>query len=149
MTITVSIKGAAELDRVLKQLPVVVARRELTAAVMEGANIVRRAVQDAAPIRADATAKAIGKGKGRLPGYLKASIRRGVVKFGDASVTVAVGTGRAFYGLFTEFGTRHQAARPWFRPAWEASREAALAKIGLALGKRVERAAERLAGIRK
>jgi HK97 gp10 family phage protein len=150
MSVTVQIKGAAELDRVLRQLPVEIARKELTGAVMEGANIVRRAVQDAAPVRVDPTPKAIGKGgKGRLPGYLRANIRRGVVRAGTASVTIAVGTGAAFYGFMLEFGTRFMAARPWFRPAWEASREAALAKIGLALGKRVERAAERLAGLRR
>jgi HK97 gp10 family phage protein len=150
VTIQFDIRGAAEIERVLKRLPQEVARKELTGAVMDGANIVRRAWRDAAPVRTDATPKPIGKGgRGRLPGFLKANIRRGVVKFSDASVTVAVGTGRAFYAFFREFGTRHQPAVPWARPAWENAAPAALAQIGISLGKRVERAAARLASFRR
>jgi HK97 gp10 family phage protein len=140
------ITGASELDRVLKQLPTQVAKKELTGAVMAGADIVRKNAQSRAPFRFEPSGP-IQRSKGvTYPGELKRSIRRRVQKMGTASVTVAVGIGRAFWGMFREFGTRHEPARPWFRPAWDESKLAALNKIGLELGKRIEAAAARLAG---
>lgn len=140
------IDGAAELDKVLRQLPIQVAKKELTGAVNAGADIVKKNLQSRAPFRFNPPGP-IKRAKGATnPGELRRSIRRRVQKNGEASVTVAVGIGRAFWGMFQEFGTRFMPARPWFRPAWDESKLAALNKIGIELGKRIEAAAKRLAG---
>jgi HK97 gp10 family phage protein len=134
----VKIHGLEELDRALQQLPKDIARKELRASVMAGARIVEKAAEDRAPVR-DVPGwiqRSFGL-TGR--GFLKRSIRRATVKSGGASVTVQVGIGRAFWGALLEFGTRYMPARPWFRPAWDASREAAARKIGEDLGKRIEK----------
>lgn len=123
--------GAAELDKVLQQLPVEVAKKVLRGAVMSGAGVVVSEARLAAP---------------RRTGKLIREIRRKLDKQSTHSVTVQVGVGKAFYGLFQEFGTRFMPARPWFRPAWEASKMAALNQIGRALGRGIEDAAVRLAG---
>jgi hypothetical protein len=48
-------------------------------------------------------------------------------------------------GLFTEFGTFKDAAQPWFRPAWEANKDAALNIIKVELKGEIEKAAKRYA----
>ena len=59
---------------------------------------------------------------------------------------VAVHTGKAFWGMFSEFGTSRQPARPWLSPALDASAVAALGRLGKNLGDRLERTAKELAG---
>lgn len=143
------IHGAKELDAVLRKLPRQISEKVLTGALTSGARPFIKAARAAAPVRIGG-AKRISKRsrKGRLPGFLRASIaaRRARGATG-ASVTVNVGTlRRAFYGMFSEFGTSHQSPRPWFRPAWESTRAAVLDAIGKSLGRRIEKAAVRLAG---
>lgn len=145
MNFSADIKGAAELEKVLRALPLELARRDLTASMMAGANIVRRAVQERAPVRSEPGAKRRSFGRTQ-PGFLALAIIRARVRRTLQSVTVAVGTGRAFWGNFKEFGTRYVAAAPWFRPAIDASMPAALNLIGLDLGKRLEKTTIRLAG---
>lgn len=132
------IHGLAELDRALQQLPKDVAKKELRGALMAGALIVERGAEERAPVRAEPgyIQRSFGP-TGR--GFLKRSVRRGVQKRSQASMTVAVGIGRAFWGMFQEFGTRFMPARPWLRPAWDATKERAAKTIGEELGKRIEK----------
>jgi HK97 gp10 family phage protein len=142
-----TIRGAKELDAVLKKLPPAIAKKVLPGAVMTGAQVVRRAAKARAPDsgapaklrKRKATAKNYGKLKDNI-------IARRDRRDMSASVTVRVGIGRAFWGIFSEFGTSKQSARPWFRPAWEESKRRALDAIGKSLGRRLEKAAVRLAG---
>lgn len=48
-------------------------------------------------------------------------------------------------GIQTEFGNAHQAADPWFRPAWDESQGEALNAIAGGLGGEIEKARGRLA----
>lgn len=146
-SLKVEIKGARELDELLKQLPDRVAKQVLAGALMSGGQVIRAEIQRRAPVRHDAGAKKIGKGaKGRLPGFLRASIARRRIRRGSAALTIGVGPLRsAFYAMFQEFGTRHQPARPFMRPAFDAKAGEALQKIGEALGRGIDRAAARLA----
>jgi len=134
---TMRIEGAKELDRVLKKLPKKIRGKVLRQALMAGAGVIRKAMRQRAPV---------------LTGKLKMSIaarRDRAAERGGASVAVKVGPlGRGFYGMFTEFGTSRQPARPWARPAFEESKRAALDKTGGQLGKAIEREAARLAGPR-
>lgn len=50
-------------------------------------------------------------------GYLRSSIVNEKVDYGHHRVTVG-----AHYGAFVEYGTRHMAPRPYFRPAVEVAK---------------------------
>lgn len=148
MNLQYKISGARELSALLRRLPAEVGRRALRQAALAGGAVVRREARIRAPVRRDPRPKRIGKGgKGRLPGYLRANIRSATIAASDRAVHVQVGIGAAFYGVFDEFGTSHQPAHPWLRPAWEASREKALLAIARNLAGGLKREAERLAGI--
>lgn len=141
------ITGAKEMEKVLKQLPDHIARRVLKSAVMAGAKVIQDEAIANAPI--GTREKTDWKGRKVGPGILKRSIKRFEIKESDHSVTIGIGIkkgSRAFYGRFLEFGTSKLAARPWLRPAFDTKAPEALAKMGKALGKGIERAAKKLAG---
>lgn len=147
--LTFKIEGAGQLESVLKKLPAEVAAKVSEGAVRAAAALVRDEAIARAPIRSQPGVKYDRKGKSgraRLPGHLKRSIRVKKVRRSGKSVHYVVTVGRAFYGMFSEFGTSRQAARPWFRPALDASASRALDRLGLYLGKGIEREAEKLAG---
>jgi len=136
------IHGAKEIEAVLKELPEQVGRNVLNGALMSGANVVVKEARARAPRGKGDTKDA----KGRNVGHLFQNIRRKRWKRGSHSAEVKIGIGAAFWGMFLEFGTSKMAARPWLRPAWDASKEKALAAIGKSLGRGLERAATKLAG---
>ncbi len=148
MPLTVNIAGASELEALLKQLPERLARNRVNHALMAGASVV------AAELKHDAPVGHYGPGGVRLRptakrqryGALAANIRRRTLKVAGASMTVGVGIGKAFWGLFGEFGTSRQPARPWFRKGWEASKLQALDAIGRDLAQGIETEALKLAG---
>lgn len=122
MDLNFEIKGLKELDDVLKTFPEKVQRNAIKSACFAGAAVWRDGAKGRVPVRSDPPGP-IRMGRrsthGRLPGYLRASIRvwlkRG--KEGGPTVTYGIGTrGYAFYGKFLEFGTSKMAARPWLRP---------------------------------
>ena len=134
------LQGFAELDRVLKALPGRLAERELTSAVRAGANVIRKEARARAP-------------RGGVPsemskkfGPLHKKVRTARVKKTRRSVEFAVNDGSAFYGAFLEFGTKDIAPQPWLTPAFDASVQPALAKIGTSLARGLERTAKELAG---
>ena len=107
----------------------------------------------------------------RFPGYAKSQIRarpasksemseaREILQSQNVSAAFLVGASRkAFYLRFLEWGwmhttskasgrkrTKHIPAHPRLRPACDATKRTALNLIGRALGKGIERAAEKLA----
>jgi len=127
------IEGAAELERALRQLPSKIGEQVLTNALRAGGRIVQAEAKLRAPV-----------GSGKLRDSIIVRKRR---RRRGAALTVQVGpSGEGFYGMFLEFGTRSSSPRPWLRPAFDATKEQALDKIGDSLGKAVEKAAVRLAG---
>jgi HK97 gp10 family phage protein len=52
----------------------------------------------------------------------------------DAAAVVIGPTRQVFYGSFEEFGTVHQPARPWLRPAFDSTAEAALGDVAREIG---------------
>jgi HK97 gp10 family phage protein len=148
MPLTVNIDGASQIEALLKQMPERVARNVVNHSLMQGAAVVVRELKNDAPVGVygDGGVRKVPTRKRQKFGSLASNIRRKTLKVGGASMTVGVGIGRAFWGLFDEFGTHHQPARPWFRRAWEAVKLQALDAIGKDLGKSVEREALKLAG---
>lgn len=126
------IQGARELERVLKRLPAQIRGKVLQSAVMAGAAPIRREAKANAPVD---------------DGTLRKSIVARKDKASGASAAVKIGpTRKGFYGLFAEFGTSRQSAKPWLRPAFESTKRAALERIGKALARNIEKKAVALAG---
>ncbi len=128
------ISGARELDQLLKGLPKKTGRKALAGAVRAGGNVIRKEARQRAPVGPS--------------GELAKGIKVEQQKRGSAtSAAFKIGPRKnTFYGLFLEFGTSRLAARPWLRPAFEASADRAVEKIGKQLGKNIEKAALKLAG---
>jgi HK97 gp10 family phage protein len=129
----IRLTGAAELAKVLEQLPEHIAKKVLARALKVGGEVVREAAEVTAP---------------RDKGQLKADLIVKPVR-GSSGTSAAVHVGpssRSFYGLFTEIGTKHILPLRWLTRAFDFSAEHALCALGESLGKEIERAAVRLAG---
>ena len=157
MATSITLKGFDKLERGLLALPDEIARKVAQDSVRKGAVIIQREAQARAPVQAGdrvhriSTSKRAKKySKGRKPGFLRASI---LVRLNRAATTAgsplvySIGWSKdAYYGLFQEFGSRHQPARPFLRPAADSKFEEAVAAIGADMGPRIEAAAKKLAG---
>lgn len=80
-----------------------------------------------------------------LSGKLLASVKVTEDRDKPAGLRTAYAGSTVFYGRFAEFGTAHQAATPWMRPAVDEGALEALNRMGENLGKSIEREAARLA----
>ena len=132
------VTGFKEMEKVLKELPPTLARKQLRQAVRAGATAVRRNVKSAAPTGAGTEHPTYGR--------LKDNIRITLNRRSRAPVHYWVHTDRAFWGMFIEFGTRYIAAKPWFRPAFEQAQAAAISRIADRLRKGLVKEARALAG---
>ena len=112
--VTVEIEGAEELEAKLQALGAEINSGELLeSAMMDGAEIVRGAVQSSAPVRT-----------GQLAGSIQIS------KQGRKEHSLRIGpAGSGFYGRFLEYGTSRMSARPFVRPAFDGVRVQAEAAI--------------------
>ncbi len=153
----VHVRGLAELDRALRELPVRVANRGLRASVYAGAKVIR----DEARSRAPKAAQSLGP-KQPPPGTLRRSVImkhiRELSGGGRQTYYVLVRQGKkyrnqgkrgnlsqdAWYWRFLEFGTRKMAARPFLRPALESRRREATAAIKERLAQRIQTEAKAL-----
>lgn len=150
MQVITRIHGIEEVSALLRKLPRDIEGEALNSALQAGAREIVKEAKARAPVRSDARAIALSKKstKGRLAGFLRASIS--VRSVGSRKVPrVVVTVGKAFYGMFQEFGTRTQPARPWLRPAFDSAAPAALKKIIASLGKSIERAVNKRARRRR
>lgn len=138
------VRGIDELERTLTALPQKMAATILVTATSDGAKVLQDEISARAPVRSDGRQKSLGKLslKARLPGFLKANIgRRRAPADSSTSVKYVVGVLRsAFYAVFDEYGTRHQAARPFVRPAVESTADRVVAKMGDSLQHGLDRA---------
>ena len=142
-----TISGASELNAVLRKLPKEIGQKVLLSSLRAGANVIKKE----AIIRAPASGLGAEKRRKRSSsgedyGTLKSNIKATVTAKSADSVTIKVHRGAAFWGQFLEFGTVNMPARPWLRPAFDATKGKAVDVIGKRLGKNVEKAAEKLAG---
>lgn len=130
----VHVQGLENLQGLLDQLPAKLREKTLAKAVSAGGAIMQAEMVARAPVRQDGGIKKLSKKSryGRLPGFLKASIgRRRADRESPTTVSYIVGVlRRAFYANFLEFGTRHQAAQPFIRPAAEQTEGQVVDKIG-------------------
>ena len=139
-TSTSRITGAKELERVLRKLPGKLAERELVSAARAGANVWRKAMKEAAARGSDPSEASKERGP------LHKNIRTTRFKKTKFSVEMAVHTGGAYWGTWSEFGKIGQAATHWASSAIDATAGAALDRTGKTLGRRLEKLAKELAG---
>lgn len=167
MATRVQFSGGKELQRALLELSTKEALKVGRFALRRAANEVLRELRAAAPIDKGFLRKAlrlrIDRGrysKSMLSALVYAAkdarayrprktARRSRVngKLGPAKYAYQIGSRPDVYGIFQEFGAPGHGlpARPWFRPAWERQKAAALDAIGRELGEGLTRAAQRLA----
>lgn len=149
---SVRIHGAKEMEQVLRQLPDYIARKVVLSALRKSAEPILDEARILAPVGKES------KGRVRLRqsrrgvvisnyGKLKLNLKIiDITKYREYSASVAITVSKAFWGMFLEFGTRHQNAQPFMRPAFEAKKMVALNRLGTFLGEEIEKAATKLAG---
>lgn len=142
MANTKYVSGFREAQALLKQLPQNVENRVLQAATMAAAREMRKTVKANAPKSTGKRSKASLEYK-RLSQNITARPLKSAKRKGQRGARVS--TGKAFWGYILEFGSRFIAARPWFRPAVESSREQATKALRDGLAKGLDREAEKLA----
>ena len=106
--------GFKELERALRALPINAENRVLKNASMAAIRVARKAIKDATPKGVEQSPAS--KQYGRMSKNLKVKSLRQKYKGTRAA---QVDTGDAFWAVFYEKGTRRQAARPFFTPAFE------------------------------
>jgi len=138
MKTTVRVEGLKQMREALLQLP-----------KATGRNVVRRALRKAGEPMADAM-------KGRVPveeGHLRNSIgvstklskRQRTLHKKRSEVEVFVGPGPDPAAHLVEFGSIHNQARPYVRPAWDTRKLEALETVQKELAVEIDKAAQRLA----
>ena len=150
----VRLHGAREMEAVLKQLPDYIAKRVVVGALRQAAQPILDEARRLAPVGQESKGRVrlrrTKSGKVSISNYGKLKLNLRIVNVPDKktehSATVAVSVGKAFWGMFLEFGTRHMLKQPFMRPAFEAKKFEALNRLGEALGEGIEKAAKKLAG---
>lgn len=135
MPLDAKLVGIDDLLKVMRKLPDRVERKVLGSATSAAATVVRNEMQLQAPV---------------LSGRLRARVRTKRARKSEAppqGVRYDVGPTRAvFYGTIIEIGSATQPARPWMRPAYEASKNRAIQKFIERGGKAIVREAAKLRG---
>lgn len=118
----VEIVGVEELAKLFEEMGPDLIKRALRDALNYSGAVLQEAQSTAAPVMQ------VPHGP-HPPEQLKLDVRRVVcLKPNEGTGVVAVGPSmHSFYGAFAEFGTAHQQAKPWMRPAWDQSIDGAMA----------------------
>ncbi|MFN9438461.1 MAG: HK97-gp10 family putative phage morphogenesis protein [Brevundimonas sp.] len=135
MKVTVKVAGLRDLEKALADITSRATRKRVgQRALLQGAEPLVTRARQLAP---------------ELTGQLMASIDETTRKprrhRRKVPVEVFVGPGQQPHAHLNEFGTREQAARPFMRPAWDATRVQVLDGIKDALADEIDKAAKRQA----
>lgn len=157
--ISIKIEGLKELQQALDQLPKEIQGRPLRSAVSYGAKAVVEDVKSKVPVGETGILKSAvyryrsrrDSATGRETFFV--GIRQGKAQYKDTAYNRRKGrvgktyktAGEAYYWRFLEFGTAKMAARPFLRPAFEATKSRAVEIIKERLGKAIETQAKKLA----
>lgn len=134
------VTGLADARKVLKQLPERVQKRVMGAATRAGATLLRQETRRAAPVGDEPSA--MSAKYGRLKDNIRVLRLKRDVPEGGA--LYRVDTGSAPWGYWREYGTSHQPAQPWFRPAVDGAFARVVNRIKERLARGVEREALKL-----
>ena len=138
------LSGFEDFDRLLKNLGPRVGNRVLQNAVTSSVRVAAKEVKAAAPRSTTKRSRA-----SKMYGFLVKNIRVIRLKRVERGQRAArVDTGKSFWGVFYELGTRYQPARPWFAPAFERARQAMIDNLAKRLKIGIEKEAKKLRGNR-
>lgn len=143
---TATLEGTRELAAQLAELGKATSGRVLKAAVSEAMLPTFRQALSTIPV--GSRPHVTYKGRRVEPGFAQQNLRLKTWLARDKSAAAAmVGVApEAYYVLqFIELGTSKYPATPWLTPAFEASKDAAVAEIGRQFRTRIERIARRRA----
>ena len=150
--IQLNVTGLDGVLETLKQLPAeVVSKRggPVKLALAKGARMLRDAVRDAAPVRTGLLRSAIVAKRGKMRGqgerYI-VTVKKETKIYAKTRANTRSGRagkeyqteGPLFYARFTEYGTKHEPARPWLRPTAEANGQRIVDTVNADLVRRVE-----------
>lgn len=158
MKLDVQVQGLTELNRALHELPERVARNALRSAVNAGATEVKREAIQRAPVDTGATKanlyqKQIREKSGQYQQTFYVGVRRGIARYANNKKNRQAGIagkayrneGTTWYWRLVEFGTSKMVAKPFLRPAFEATKQAAVDRIAEKLDERIQKFATELA----
>lgn len=94
------------------------AQKQINAAARAGAKFIQRKAKEKAPVSADGS-------HGRSKGFLKKSIKIKAEKSktkGKKAYSIGI-RGDAYYGVFQEYGSKKNPAKPFLRPALDENRD--------------------------
>lgn len=135
MKVTVKVEGLRDLEKALADIVSRTTRKRVgQRALLQGA--------EAMAIRARQIAPEL---TGQLMTSIDETTRKPRRHRRRAPVEAFVGAGQLPHAHLNEFGTREQAARPFIRPAWDATRMQVLDGIKDALASEIDKAAKRQA----
>lgn len=137
MKTTFTVQGGRDLERRLRELPDGMSRKVQVSALKEGAEPMRAKAAELAP-RSD---EAPHMADHIVVSELSQRDRDAISAFDD--VVVAVGPERKFfYGYFLEYGTAHQPAQPFMRPAFDTKAQTTLGMLASLLWQRIKRSTQ-------
>lgn len=135
-----ALSGFVEVERALTALPLAVAGPVLVAALRKAGTPMSTDAQRGAPRSAHPGPH------GHMADSIKLRLLRETSGSYDLEANLWLGPDALhFYSIFPEFGTIHQGATPFMRPAWDRHKDEAVTILGRELWAGVERAAKRLA----
>lgn len=138
-------EGFADLEKALKELGAPVATKAGAEGLRRATNVMRDAVKANAP-EGDQPTRRTWRNKDGSQGVadygrLKQNIKTRKQRARKAhTISYVVTTGRAFWGRFSEFGTEHEPARPWFKPAVDKVAGQVVSAIQTELKKAIDKA---------
>lgn len=138
-----NLRGFEDMDKALAALPQRVENKVMQRAVTRALRPARQAIREETPI--GDTRSPASKEYGRARSNIRLHRLRKVKK---GSKGARITTGRAFWLMFYELGTRYQPARPFFARAFKRMQEAILKDLAKELGEGIEREAKFRGGFR-
>lgn len=145
--------GAKEIENLLKRLPERVAKNVTTGALRAGAAVIARQARanvrnspsiDSGLLVRNITSRARKRSK-KGSAVVSVGVARKTAMVVRKGREKAVKVSPARYAHLVEFGTEHSPAEPFLRPALDEKGDEAIARIGAAMGKGIEREARKLA----
>jgi len=142
MKMETKLGGFEQLDNLLSRLPQNVENKVLQKSVTKAFRIALRAVKANAPRDEDGQSPA-SKKYGRLFQNIKIRASKRDRKKGQRGAFIS--TGRSFWGLLLEKGTRYISAKPWFLPAITSTQQEVFKDLAANIAEGIETEALKLA----
>jgi HK97 gp10 family phage protein len=155
--IEIKLTGFKELGEALKQLPPKIARNGLRGTALAGAQVVRDATKETAPVRSGFLKANIANVK-RRSGSGEIAVYRVTTRKNVKAAAVYEGSGKKrklvkkklnfnvggpYYGKYVEFGTSRMKAKPFMRPAFFSNINRALEAMKARMARAVDENAKK------